>query len=56
MALNALSRGVSKDLDNTTIGVVDSLRLLRAALDKVEETDGQWHKASEAALNKWDQQ
>lgn len=59
MALSTLSRNVTSGVDSTPICVVDSLRLLRAALDQVEEPDGYWHKASAtavAALMKWDQQ
>lgn len=33
-----------------SIATVDSLRVLRAALDQVEETDGYWHKASASAV------
>ncbi|CAI7658382.1 unnamed protein product [Penicillium glandicola] len=59
MSLNALSRNVINGIDTTPIGVVDSLRLLRAALDQIEEPDGYWHMASGAAvaaLMKWDEQ
>lgn len=57
MALNTLSRNITSGVDCTPISIVDSLRLLRAALDQVEEQDGYWHKASAAAvaaLMKWD--
>ncbi|KAJ6153420.1 hypothetical protein N7497_007739 [Penicillium chrysogenum] len=58
MSLIALSRSLANG-DTTPIGIVDSLRLLRAALDQVEEPDGYWHQASGAAvtaLGKWDEQ
>ncbi|KAG2416220.1 hypothetical protein HFD88_007413 [Aspergillus terreus] len=58
MSLMALSRSLANG-DTTPIGIVDSLRLLRAALDQVEEPDGYWHQASGAAvtaLAKWDEQ
>ncbi|KAL2831390.1 hypothetical protein BDW59DRAFT_182074 [Aspergillus cavernicola] len=50
MTLNALSRDVSNGLDNTPIGVVDALSLLRAASDQVEEPNGYSDKASTAAV------
>ncbi|KAB8250202.1 fungal-specific transcription factor domain-containing protein [Aspergillus flavus] len=58
MSLIALSRSLANG-DTTPIGIVDSLRLLCAALDHVEEADGYWHQASRAAvaaLAKWDEQ
>lgn len=58
MSLIALSRSLANG-DTTPIGIVDSLRLLRAALDQVEEPDGYWHQASGTAvtaLGKWDEQ
>ncbi|KAJ6172831.1 hypothetical protein N7470_001898 [Penicillium chermesinum] len=58
MSLIALSRSLANG-DTTPIGIVDSLRLLRAALDHVEEPDGYWHQASGAAvtsLARWDEQ
>jgi hypothetical protein len=58
MSLIALSRSLANG-DTTPIGIVDSLRLLRAALDQVEEPDWYWHQASGAvvtALAKWDEQ
>ncbi|KAL4739543.1 hypothetical protein BDV11DRAFT_215168 [Aspergillus similis] len=58
MSLIALSRSLANG-DTTPIGIVDSLRLLRAALDQVEEPAGYWHQASGAAvtsLAKWDEQ
>ncbi|KAE8414836.1 hypothetical protein BDV36DRAFT_298672 [Aspergillus pseudocaelatus] len=58
MSIIALSRS-SANGDTTPTGIVDSLRLLRAALDQVEEPDGYWHKvsgAAMAALTKWDEQ
>lgn len=57
MSLISLSRSLANG-DTTPIGIVDSLRLLRAALDQVEEPDGYWHQASDAAvtaLAKWDE-
>jgi hypothetical protein len=39
MSMIALSRSLAND-DTTPIGIMDSLRLLRAALDQVEEPDG----------------
>ncbi|PKY04375.1 hypothetical protein P168DRAFT_343864 [Aspergillus campestris IBT 28561] len=58
MGLISLSRSLASG-DTTPIGIVDSLRLLRAALDQVEEPDGYWHQASDAAvtsLAQWDEQ
>lgn len=58
MSMITLSRSLTND-DTTPIGIVDSLRLLRAALDQVEEQDGYWHQVSGAAMTalaKWDEQ
>lgn len=58
MSLTALSRSLANG-DTTPISIVDSLRLLRAALDQVEEPGGYWHQASSAAITalaKWDEQ
>jgi hypothetical protein len=58
MSLIALSRSLANG-DTTPIGIVDSLHLLRAALDQVEEPGGHWHQASGAAvtaLAKWDEE
>lgn len=58
MAQNTLSRNIADGVDSTPISVVDSPRLLHAALDQVEEQDGYWHKASAAAVEalvKWEQ-
>lgn len=58
MSLIALNRSLANG-DTTPIGIVDSLRLLRVALDQVEEPAGHWHQASGAtvtALAKWDEQ
>lgn len=57
--MNALSGTIEHSGDATPIGIINSLRFLKAALDQVEETDGYWHKASAPALaelSKWDEQ
>lgn len=59
MSMNSLSRNLADSGDEPSIGTVDSLRVLRAALDQVEEADGYWHKASLSAvavLERWDGQ
>ncbi|KAL5356461.1 hypothetical protein BJX96DRAFT_142846 [Aspergillus floccosus] len=58
MSLISLSRSLANG-DTTPIGIVDSLRLLRATLDQVEEPDEYWHQVSGAAMTalaKWDDQ
>ena len=49
MSMDALCRSLLDSEDAISMGVADSLRLLFAALDHVEEADGYWHKASEGA-------
>lgn len=49
MSMDALCRSLQDSDDDISMGVTDSLRLLLAALDHVEEPDGYWHKASSKA-------
>jgi hypothetical protein len=59
MALKALYRElVHRGARETVNGVVASLRLLFAALDHIEESDGHWHRSVsevEAKLQEWDE-
>ncbi|EEQ35341.1 conserved hypothetical protein [Microsporum canis CBS 113480] len=55
--MKALTRCLQESGDATSINIVDALRLLRAALDQVEEPEGYWHITSTVAsttLEKWD--
>nr|BAZ95820.1 cpaN2 transcription factor [Curvularia pallescens] len=59
MALKALHRElVHGEARETVNGVVASLRLLFAALDHIEESDGHWHRSVssvKAKLQEWDE-
>ncbi|KAI0109771.1 hypothetical protein F4814DRAFT_461028 [Daldinia grandis] len=61
MAMKALSRelkGSTQLKSESTSSAVASLRLLRAALDYIEESDGYWHRCTTnivAALHEWDE-
>ncbi|KAM5442429.1 hypothetical protein MferCBS31731_002307 [Microsporum ferrugineum] len=55
--MKALTRCLQESGDAASINIVDALRLLRAALDQVEEPEGYWHITSMVAsttLEKWD--
>nr|D2E9X1.1 RecName: Full=Depudecin biosynthesis cluster-specific transcription activator DEP6; AltName: Full=Depudecin biosynthesis cluster protein 6 [Alternaria brassicicola]ACZ57549.1 predicted transcription factor [Alternaria brassicicola] len=59
MALKALYRELVRGgIRETVNGVVASIRLLFAALDHIEESDGHWHQCVtnvEAKLQEWDE-
>ena len=59
MATKSLARHLHRTPDDSTSSIVaDSLRLLLAALDQVEEAGGFWHEAVapvSKALDEWDE-
>lgn len=58
MSMKVLSCNLEASGDTAPMGMVDSLRFLKAALDQVEEPNGYWHKSSASAvavLSKWDE-
>lgn len=50
MSMEVLCRSLLDSEDTMAMSVTDSLRILLAALDHVEESDGHWHKASAGAV------
>ncbi|KAI0379326.1 hypothetical protein F5Y04DRAFT_132462 [Hypomontagnella monticulosa] len=61
MAMKSLSRDVkhsTQPKSEATVSALASLRLLRGALDYIEEADGYWHSCTTdivAALQEWDE-
>lgn len=58
MSLITWSRRLTNG-DVTLVGIVESLHLLRTALDQVDEPGAYWHQASGTAvtfLAKWNEQ